>query len=60
MFMVVGAVSMVVAALGYLNPHVRNVEDELPDAVIPDEAPDETGLDGGDNLAPETAMSQAD
>ena len=60
MFMVVGAVSMVVAALGYLNPHVRNVEDELPDAVVPDEAPDETGLDGGDNLAPETAMSQAD
>ena len=34
MFIVVGAISIIVAALGYLNPHVRNVEDELPDAVL--------------------------
>ena len=60
MFIVVGAVSMVVAALGYLNPHVRNVEDELPDAVIPDESDEDANVEGGENLAPESTMSQAD
>lgn len=33
-----GLVKITVALLGYLNPHVRNVEDELPDAAadLPD------------------------
>jgi DHA3 family macrolide efflux protein-like MFS transporter len=33
LFIVVGAVSILVAAAGYLSSHVRNVEDELPDAM---------------------------
>jgi MFS family permease len=32
-FVVTGLLSVLVAGLGYLNPHVRNVEDELPDAI---------------------------
>jgi hypothetical protein len=60
MFIVVGAASMVVAALGYLNPHVRNVEDELPDVVIPDDAEGKIEAEAGDNLTQETTMSQAD
>ena len=54
MFIVVGAVSIVVAALGYLNPHVRNVEDELPDVVIPDESSSDENAEVGES------MSQAD
>ena len=33
MFIVIGALSILVSAAGYLNPHVRNVEDELPDVM---------------------------
>jgi MFS family permease len=32
MFIVIGLLSILVTCLAYLNPHVRNVEDELPDA----------------------------
>ena len=32
LFIFMGLVKITVALLGYLNPHVRNVEDELPDA----------------------------
>jgi hypothetical protein len=60
MFIVVGAVSMGVAALGYLNPHVRNVEDELPDVEIPEVAEGEPEAEGGESLTQEAAMSQAD
>ncbi|MGB5845850.1 MAG: MFS transporter [Anaerolineales bacterium] len=58
MFMVVGALSIVVAALGYLNPHVRNVEDELPDVITPEDSEDEP--ESGEDLEPLAAMSQAD
>jgi len=60
MFIVVGAISIIVAALGYLNPHVRNVEDELPDAIVPEQDPG--GLDGEVKVIPaqETAVSQVD
>ncbi len=37
LFIVVGAASILVAAAGYLIPHVRNVEDELPDVLVPEE-----------------------
>jgi MFS family permease len=57
LFIIVGAVTVVVSALGYLNPHVRNVEDELPDVVIPDQADDETEPGIGPQ---ETVISQAD
>jgi hypothetical protein len=50
MFIVVGAVSMVVAGLGYLNPHVRNVEDELPDVEIPEDADNEPEVESGESL----------
>ncbi|HUV26411.1 MAG TPA: MFS transporter [Anaerolineales bacterium] len=58
MFMVVGALSIVVAALGYLNPHVRNVEDELPDVITPEDSKDEP--ESGEDLESLAAMSQAD
>jgi MFS family permease len=32
MFVILGLLNMLVPLVGYLNPHVRNVEDELPDA----------------------------
>jgi MFS family permease len=35
MFVVIGFLSILVTVLAYLNPHVRNVEDELPDAIQP-------------------------
>lgn len=34
LFIIIGLLSVLVAASGYLNPHVRNVEDELPDAEL--------------------------
>ena len=34
LFIIIGILSVLVAASGYLNPHVRNVEDELPDAEL--------------------------
>ena len=49
-FVVIGFLSILVAASGYLNPRVRNVEDELPDAVvvpIPEETPIEEPLPAG-------------
>jgi MFS family permease len=60
LFIVIGAVSFLVAAAGYLNPRLRNVEDELPDAMpTPDDTKD------SDQVTPETleaepAISQAD
>jgi MFS family permease len=60
MFIVVGVASMGVAALGYLNPHVRNVEDELPDVEIPEVAEGEPEAEGGESLTQEAAMSQGD
>jgi hypothetical protein len=62
MFIVVGALSIVVAAAGYLSPRVRNVEDELPD-VMPDQ---ETAGEpepipaSGDSLESEPVLGQAD
>lgn len=60
MFMVIGALSILVAAAGYLNPNVRNVEDELPDVM-----PDEEESSAGEQADPERveshpALSQAD
>jgi hypothetical protein len=61
MFIVTGLISIAVAALGYLNPHVRNVEDELPDVQDPDEDTGEPGVPGADSPPPEAAAtSQAD
>jgi hypothetical protein len=51
---------MVVAALGYLNPHVRNVEDELPDVVKPDEVESDPDTEIGEGLPQESAIGQAD
>ncbi len=60
MFIVIGALSILVAAAGYLNPHVRNVEDELPDAMPSSEVSteDDQSIEGG--AAAEPAISQAD
>ena len=60
MFIVVGAISIIVAALGYLNPRVRNVEDELPDAIIPEQG--QGGLDADEQLIPvqDTSVSRVD
>jgi DHA3 family macrolide efflux protein-like MFS transporter len=32
-FIIMGLIKIAVALWGYLNPHVRDIEDELPDAV---------------------------
>lgn len=60
LFIVVGTVTIAVSALGYLNPHVRNVEDELPDVVIPDKAEDQVEEEAGESIAQKAATSQAD
>ena len=60
MFIVVGAVSILVAGAGYLNPHVRNVEDELPDAIPSPESPDDSEAPAGEKVESEPVMSQAD
>ena len=60
LFIIVGAVTVVVSALGYLNPHVRNVEDELPDVVIPDEAEHQGEKETGEGIHQEAATSQVD
>jgi DHA3 family macrolide efflux protein-like MFS transporter len=60
LFIIVGAVTIVVSALGYLNPHVRNVEDELPDVVIPDEAEHQEEKETGEGIHQEAATSQVD
>ena len=60
MFIVIGAVSVLVAAGGYLNPRVRYVEDELPDAIpSPEETADED-QSVEDIKVSEPAISQAD
>jgi hypothetical protein len=41
LFIVIGFLSALVALSGYLNPRVRNVEDELPD-VIPETSTEQT------------------
>jgi MFS family permease len=56
LFIILGAASTIVAALGYLNPHVRNVEDELPDAMPEMESIPVTG----ESLEPGPVMSQVD
>jgi DHA3 family macrolide efflux protein-like MFS transporter len=56
MFIVIGAISVVVSAGGYLNSHVRNVEDELPD-VMP--SPDDSTQEEHPASA-EPAISKAD
>ncbi len=60
LFIIVGGVTIVVSALGYLNPHVRNVEDELPDVVIPDEGEDQGEEATGEGMHQEAATSQVD
>jgi predicted MFS family arabinose efflux permease len=35
LFVLMGAIKVVITLVGRLNPHLRNVEDELPEAVIP-------------------------
>jgi uncharacterized membrane protein YidH (DUF202 family) len=60
LFIVVGTVTIAVSALGYLNPHVRNVEDELPDVVIPDEAGDQVEEEAGESMPRKAAISQGD
>ena len=60
LFIVVGTVTIAVSALGYLNPHVRNVEDELPDAVVPDESGDQMEEDAGESMPRKAAISQGD
>jgi hypothetical protein len=34
LFILMGVVKVLVSLVGYLNPHIRKVEDELPDVVI--------------------------
>jgi hypothetical protein len=60
MFIVIGALSVLVAAAGYLNPRVVYVEDELPDAMPSSEVSteDDQSIEGG--AAAEPATSQAD
>jgi MFS family permease len=60
MFIVVGGVSILVAGVGYLNPHVRNVEDELPDAMPSPDSSDQSEEPAGEGLEPEPVMSHAD
>jgi hypothetical protein len=38
-FVILGVLGIITPLLAYLNPHVRNVEDELPDAAAQAEAP---------------------
>ena len=60
MFVLVGAISVLVAAAGYLSPHVRNVEDELPD-VMPDTEESSVGENAETELVEsQPALSQAD
>jgi DHA3 family macrolide efflux protein-like MFS transporter len=60
LFILIGAVTIVVSALGYLNPYVRNVEDDLPDVVVPEESPTEIPPAMGEESAPEATTSQVD
>jgi hypothetical protein len=46
MFVVIGFLAILAAGSGYLNPRIRRVEDELPDAVK-EEPEGETEADGG-------------
>jgi MFS family permease len=62
LFIIIGGVSVMVAAAGYLSPRVRNVEDELPDVMSDPEPEDESEVitAAGDSPEPEPAMSRAD
>jgi hypothetical protein len=60
MFIIVGAVSILVAGTGYLSSRVRNVEDELPDAMPSPDSSDQSEAAAGDGLEPEPVMSHAD
>lgn len=48
MFIVIGAVTILVAGAGYLNSHVRNLEDELPDAMPSPDSEDRSGATVGE------------
>jgi hypothetical protein len=54
MFVILGLLTMLVPLYGYLNPHVRNVEEELPDAAA------QVVAEPGAGLAAEVAVAQAD
>jgi MFS family permease len=61
MFIFIGGISVLVAAAGYLSPRVRNIEDELPDAVpVQEEGVSELESTSGDSLESEPTLSQAD
>jgi MFS family permease len=60
MFIVLGAVSVLVAGAGYLSPRVRNVEDELPDAMPSPESSDQSIDTAGEAVEAEVIIGQAD
>lgn len=60
MFIVIGALSILVAAAGYLSPHVRNVEDELPDAMPTPEESSAEEVSQTDQVESQPALSQAE
>jgi MFS family permease len=60
MFIVIGTLSVLVAAAGYLSPRVRNVEDELPDVMPDEEESPEGDKADQEQVEPQPALSQAD
>ena len=50
LFIVIGFLSILVAASGYLNPRVRNVETELPDAELATESEADQTVGTGDEI----------
>ena len=52
LFVSIGVVNIIIPALGYLSPHVRNVEDELPDAIDV-----QAGITDAQTVIPETAIA---
>jgi MFS family permease len=56
LFIILGVVTIIVSAAGYLNRHVRNVEDELPDVVIAEEQ----DVESREEMLQGAAASQAD
>lgn len=55
MFVIIGILSVLVAASGYLSSRVRNVETELPDAELEVEGPEEQGA-----IEPDPALQPGD
>ncbi len=60
MFIVLGAVSVLVAGAGYLSPHVRNIEDELPDAIPSPDPSAQSPENDVEGLEAEPIMGRAD